>query len=168
VSPPLEEKQILLGALRGQREHILEALKGLDTQDLRRALLPSGWSCLGLVNHLSFDVERFWFQAVVSGDESVIAEVLGSSDNAWNVSADEAVEDLLRRYKENTERANAIIASHSLDVAPAWWPSFFGSWRLHSLREVLIHVVTEVATHAGHLDAARELIDGKQHLVLTD
>jgi hypothetical protein len=28
-------------------------------------------------------------------------------------------------------------------------------------------VITETATHAGHLDAARELIDGGQWLVLT-
>jgi hypothetical protein len=32
----------------------------------------------------------------------------------------------------------------------------------------VLHVVTETATHAGHLDAARELIDGKLHLVLTE
>lgn len=168
MSPALEEKQVLLSALSGQREHVLHALEGLDTQDLRRSVLPSGWSCLGLVNHLSLDVERFWFQAVVSGDEGAIEGVLRASDTAWNVSGDERGEDVLRRYKENAERADAIIASHSLESAPAWWPDFFGSWRLDSLREIVIHVVIEVATHAGHLDAARELIDGKQHLVLTD
>jgi hypothetical protein len=27
-------------------------------------------------------------------------------------------------------------------------------------------VITETACHAGHLDAVRELIDGKQYLVL--
>ena len=29
------------------------------------------------------------------------------------------------------------------------------------MREVLLHVITETATHAGHLDAARELLDGR-------
>jgi hypothetical protein len=29
-----------------------------------------------------------------------------------------------------------------------------------------MHVITETATHAGHMDAARELIDGRQWLVL--
>jgi len=28
-------------------------------------------------------------------------------------------------------------------------------------------VITETATHAGHLDAARELIDGRTWLILT-
>jgi hypothetical protein len=44
----------------------------------------------------------------------------------------------------------------------------FGDWRLHDLREILLHVITETACHAGHLDAARELIDGRRWLVLTD
>jgi hypothetical protein len=31
---------------------------------------------------------------------------------------------------------------------------------------VLLHVVTETACHAGHLDAARELTDGRTWMVL--
>jgi hypothetical protein len=31
----------------------------------------------------------------------------------------------------------------------------------------IVHVLTETASHAGHLDIARELIDGHQWLVLT-
>ena len=80
------EQQVLLGALNRQREHVLEAVEGLGTNDLRRQVLPSAWSCIGLVNHLSLDVERFWFQAVIAGDQLAIQDVLASSDNAWNVS----------------------------------------------------------------------------------
>jgi hypothetical protein len=29
-----------------------------------------------------------------------------------------------------------------------------------------MHVITETAVHAGHLDAVRELIDGRQWIVL--
>jgi Protein of unknown function (DUF664) len=29
-----------------------------------------------------------------------------------------------------------------------------------------MHVITETAVHAGHLDAVRELIDGRQWMVL--
>jgi hypothetical protein len=32
----------------------------------------------------------------------------------------------------------------------------------------VLHVLVETATHAGHLDAVRELIDGRKWLVLTD
>lgn len=56
----------------------------------------------------------------------------------------------------------------TLDAAPAWWPEFFANSRLDSVREVVLHVITETACHAGHLDAVRELIDGKQWLDLTE
>ena len=168
ASATSNEIQALLRALKNQREHIFEAIQGLDVEDLRRQVLPSRWTCLGLVNHLSLDVERFWFQAVTAGDATVVEDVLGSSGNAWDVGIEDSAEAVLEGYRHNIERADAIIASGSLDAAPAWWPEFFGSWRLESLREIMLHVITETAAHAGHLDAARELIDGKQHLVLTE
>jgi uncharacterized damage-inducible protein DinB len=163
------ERQVLSRYLKGQREHIFEALQGLPVDDLRRQVLPSRWTCLGLVNHLSLDVERFWFQAVVAGEPAAIEDVLGASGNAWDVGIENSAEEVLQGYRRNIERADAIIAGGSLDAAPAWWPeSFFGSWRLDSVLEIVLHVITETAAHTGHLDAARELIDGRQHLVLTE
>jgi len=71
--------------------------------------------------------------------------------------------------RREIELADAIIAATSLDSAPAWWPEdLFGSWRLDDLREILLHVIAETACHAGHLDAAGELIDGRQWIVLTE
>jgi hypothetical protein len=31
---------------------------------------------------------------------------------------------------------------------------------------IVVHMLVETATHAGHLDAAAELLDGRQHLVV--
>lgn len=162
------EKELLLRVLNGQRRHLFQAVEGVDETDLRRPILPSGWSCLGLINHVSSDDERFWFQAVIAGEQSAIDEALASIDNAWEVSANKSAEAVLEEYRDNIDRSDAVISDRTLESAPAWWPDFFGSWKLETLREVLLHVITETATHAGHLDAARELIDGKQHLVLTD
>jgi uncharacterized damage-inducible protein DinB len=162
------ERQVMLRYLRAQREHIFKALEGLEDDDLRRQVLPSHWTCLGLVNHLSLDVERLWFQAVIAGDQAAVADVLGSAGNAWDVGPEDSADAVLEGYRRNIERADAIIATASLDAPPAWWPEdIFGSWRLDSVREIVLHVITETAAHAGHLDAARELIDGKQHVVLT-
>jgi uncharacterized damage-inducible protein DinB len=158
---------VLLGALSRQRQHVFEAIEGLDARDLRRQLLPSGWTCLGLINHLALDVERFWFEAVIAGERGAVQDVVTSSGNAWDVSPGEPAEAVLQRYRGNIERANAITGARPFDGAPAWWPDFFDSFRFHSVREIVLHVVTETATHAGHLDVARELIDGKLHLVLT-
>ncbi len=155
--------------LENVRQHILNALDGVDDAGLRRPVLPSGWTCLGLVNHLSVDVEHFWFQAVIAGEQAAIADVLGSTRNAWDVDASEPAEEVVARYRQNIECAEAIVSTHDLDAAPGWWPeNLFSSWRLDAVREIVLHVIVETATHAGHLDAARELIDGKLHLVLTE
>ncbi|MGC9156486.1 MAG: DUF664 domain-containing protein, partial [Ferrimicrobium sp.] len=79
VSEMSKEYQALSSSLTHQRSHIFEALAGLESKDLHRRMLPSHWTCLGLVNHLSLDVERFWFQAVIAGDQSAIADALDSA-----------------------------------------------------------------------------------------
>ncbi len=53
------ESKTLLSYLGAQRDHVLGILEGLDEDVLRRPVLPSGWTCLGLVRHLALDVERF-------------------------------------------------------------------------------------------------------------
>lgn len=165
--PPGAESETLVACLNAQRRHVLGILDGLDEDALRRPVLPSGWSCLGLLRHLALDDERFWFRGVVAGEQKVIDEVTGTSDDAWQVGPGVPVEEVFKTYRQQVELANAIIAATPLDAAPAWWPeSLFGSWRLDNLREVILHVLTETAVHAGHLDAARELIDGKTWLVL--
>jgi len=64
-----KESQALLSSLADQRHHVLGVLEGLSEEDLRRPMLPSQWTCAGLVHHLAIDVERFWFRAVVAGEQ---------------------------------------------------------------------------------------------------
>ena len=162
-----DEKGILVAYLDAQRRHVLGILDGLPDADMHRAVLPSGWNPAGLLKHLALDDERFWFQAVVAGDQPVI-ESIGKDGDAWQVPADVPAADIVTLYRREIERSNAIIAATTLDAPPAWWPDFFGTFRLDNLRDVLLHVITETACHAGHLDAARELIDGKRWMVLTE
>ncbi|MEO6998816.1 MAG: DinB family protein [Terracoccus sp.] len=160
------ETDLLLGHLRAQRQHVLGIVEGLDDEALRRPVLPSGWSIAGLVNHLALDDERFWFQAVMAGDPGVIAEVESADGSAWQVPSEMSARSVIGRYQDEIARSDHVIAATPLDAEPRWWPTFFGEWRMNSLREVLLHVITETACHAGHLDAARELIDSKQWMVL--
>jgi hypothetical protein len=163
----LDERATLLASLNEQRNHVLGILEGLSDEDLRRAMLPSGWSCIGLVHHLALDDERFWFRAVIAGEQSVIDELDGAG-NAWQVASDVPATDVFDLYRHEIDGATAIMTSTSLDAAPAWWPDFFGDWRLDNVREVILHVITETACHAGHLDVVRELIDGRRWMVLTE
>lgn len=163
----VDERSMLLSYLDAQRDHVRGILEGLPEEDLRRPVLPSGWSCLGLVQHLSLDVERFWFCAVIAGQQNVIDE-LDAAGDPWQVASVVAAEDVFELYRKEIERANAIITATSLDAAPAWWPDFFANFRLDDLREIILHVISETACHAGHLDVVRELIDGRKWLVLTE
>jgi hypothetical protein len=157
----------LLAHLDAQRQHVLGVVEDLDDAALRRALLPSGWTFLALVQHLTVDIERFWFRAVIAGEAAVVDEFAVDGSNPWEVADDAAADTVLAAYRDEIARANAVIAATPLDAAPAWWPAdVFGDWRLDDLREVVLHVITETACHAGHLDAARELLDGRRWLVL--
>jgi uncharacterized damage-inducible protein DinB len=156
----------LLRFLQVQRDHVLGTVEGLSEEALRRPVLPSGWSCLGMVQHLTLSVERLWFRAVVAGDPEVI-DLVGSQDSAWQVASGVPAADVLDRYRYEASLADAVIAASSADADLVWWPFPESEWRLHSLRDVLLHVITETACHAGHLDAVRELIDGRQWLVNT-
>lgn len=159
---------VLLSSLNSQRDHVLGILDGLSDDDLRRPVLPSQWTCLGLVQHLALDVERFWFRRVLAGESAGPAEDAGAAEDAWKVSPDRPAKAVLDLYRQEIELASAIIAATPLDAVPAWWPAeLFGSWRLHDLREIILHVIAETACHAGHLDAVRELIDGRTWLILT-
>ena len=62
------ERELLLGRLDGQRHHVLTQVDGLSDEQLRRPVLPSGWSCLGLLRHLTLSDERYWFEVVVAGE----------------------------------------------------------------------------------------------------
>jgi uncharacterized damage-inducible protein DinB len=166
-SQPQDPEHGMLSAYLGsQRRHVLGILDGLDDEALTASVLPSGWTPLGLVQHLALDVERFWFSCVMAGDKDEIAQ-LDDIENAWVVPEGTSPSQVLDRYREETDRAVQVAGSMSLDQEPAWWPEFFGDWRMDNLREVMMHVFGETATHAGHLDAARELIDGRQWRVLT-
>ena len=160
------EKELLLTRLAGQRRHVLAQLEGLGEDQLRRPVLPSGWSCLGLVRHLTLSDERYWFEVVMVGGS---LDFWPEGTNAdWVVADDEPADEVLQAYQHAIEAADAIIDRFRLDDPPLrpeeWWAE--AGLSFPDLRSILVHVLVETANHAGHLDAVRELLDGKQYIVL--
>jgi uncharacterized damage-inducible protein DinB len=160
------ERALLVGRLAQQRRHVLAQLDGLSDEQLRRPVLPSSWSCLGLMRHLTLSDERYWFGVVVAGEP---LDFWPEGDNGdWQVGSNEPAEQVVAAYHEAIDRSDRIIAARSLDQPPAqpeaWWAE--AGMKFENLRAVLVHVVVETATHAGQLDAVRELIDGRQYVVL--
>jgi hypothetical protein len=158
------EHEPFLSSLNDQRDHVLGIIDGLPEEALRRPMLPSGWTCLGLVQHLALDVERFWFRGVIAGEKVELCQ----ADEAWRVGRDTGSEEVLGRYQQEAKRADEIITRTPLNTVPAHWPQDWpDSDKLANVREVLLQVISETACHAGHLDAVRELIDGRKWLVVT-
>lgn len=101
---------------------------------------------------------------MVAGEPVALAD----DDEAWQVAAATPAESVLDAYRAEACRSDAVIAATALDADPAWWPvEVFADLPVRNLRGTVLHVLTETACHAGHLDAVRELLDGRQYLVLT-
>jgi Protein of unknown function (DUF664) len=90
----------LLSELDGQRAHVLGTLEGLSDDSRRRPVLPSGWTCLGLLQPLALDVERFWFCGIVAGQTSETGD--SDSSNAGVVPQDIPAESVLERSTRDT------------------------------------------------------------------
>lgn len=86
----------------------------------------------------------------------------------WTAPDLQSDEELLEQYAYECALATAVIDETGLDAEPAWWFEDSGDPPYASLREILLHVIVETATHAGHLDICRELVDGGQRLVLDE
>src|SRR5712692_1340227 len=107
------EMNLLRETLNEGRKHVLGILDGLSDEDLRRPVLPSGWTCLGLVNHLALDVERFWFTHVAAGQPEEPSE---PGEDAWKVGPDIPAAAVLDSYRREIERANTVISATDLEA----------------------------------------------------
>jgi hypothetical protein len=161
------ETESLVRYLDQQRESVLDIVDGLPDTLLRRAVFPSGWTCLGMIHHLAVDDERYWFRGIVAGEP---VEFPAGDDPGWLVGVDVAAADVLGLYHEEIACANAIIRVTPLETParrrdPRWdgwgWPP---PGETVNLRWVVLHMIEETARHAGHLDTARELLDGRTGL----
>jgi uncharacterized damage-inducible protein DinB len=155
VPPAGGEKESLKAALDRHREVVLWKVRGLDDEQLRRPVTPSGTTLLGLVKHLAY-VEAGWFCATFGRPAEVLASIDETDpESDLRVAPGESTADILAYYERVRGAADQVIEDFGITELGT-------SWRgdAVSLRWVLIHMVEEVARHAGHLDIVRELIDG--------
>lgn len=67
-------------------------------------------------------------------------------------------------YREQCERGNAVLEATPLDAKPVGWHGSDPDGEVSELRGIVLHMIEETARHLGHLDAARELLDGRTGL----
>ncbi len=145
------ELDTTLAFLAFARSCVLKKAGGLDEEQLRRRLVASDTTLLGLVQHLT-DAERYWFGYTLAGDDR-----WGDVDFDMVVPEDRTAEQVLADYR-------AAIAESDANIAAAGGPEARTAQPVgdeqRTLRWVLAHMTGETVRHAGHADILRELIDG--------
>jgi uncharacterized damage-inducible protein DinB len=162
VDPPLvnAERASLLAWLDYHRETLAMKCEGLSAAQLcLRSIPPSTMSLIGLVRHMA-EVERNWFQRVMSGLGDDVAgpiyyERVANPDGDFDDVDPVTVDADLATWRREIAAADAVIAGLDLDDRRS--SADRGEF---DLRWVLTHMIEEYARHNGHADLLRETIDG--------
>jgi uncharacterized damage-inducible protein DinB len=163
-----EEKQALLHFLEYQRASVLSIVEGLNEEAWHKPVVPSGWTPAGLVEHLG-DAERHWFQQVVAGSDVDLPwdEGRPAYDPEAAFICDRPAADVIAYYREQCLRSDAVLAVTPMSAPPRGKHGDPDTdEQPPSVRWVVLHMIEETACHSGHLDIARELLDGKTDLGL--
>jgi len=156
-----DPKQVLLGFLDYYRSVIACKVEGLTDAELRESRLPSGWSPLELVKHLVY-MERRWLRWGFLAEQ--VPDPRGDEDGTgrWHAGPGDTAADLVAALHAAGERTREIASAADLaDISAAGGRFTDDDPRPRpTLAWILVYVLQEYSRHAGHLDVARELIDG--------
>jgi uncharacterized damage-inducible protein DinB len=148
------EKELLTEYLDWYREAILRKMEGASEETLRKKIVPSQTTLLGIVKHLAW-VEVWWFQMVFDGRDVEDPEK-DDPDFDWRIEPHDTTAAILQLYRGACNESRAIVdATDDLGSLSARGDPKY------SLRRTLIHMIEETARHAGHADIIREVVDGQ-------
>jgi uncharacterized protein YndB with AHSA1/START domain len=159
------ERATLMAFLQAQRRSVLAIIEGLSDDQVRQAVVPSGWTPLGIIEHLG-GAEWFWFQMVLAGRADPLGPP-GEDDNEGGpFVAEDPLQEVLAFYQKQCAASDEVLARTALTASPSGEvPSHLAvADDIYTARDVVLHMIEETARHAGHLDLARELIDGRTGL----
>jgi uncharacterized damage-inducible protein DinB len=153
---------MLITFLDAQRARALAIVAGLDADRLATPVLPSGWTPLGLIEHLGH-AERHWFEEVALGSVAPLPWPQDPDEDGPFTTTRQA-DVVFAFYREQIERANAVLTSTPLSTPPRGRHNQGEADQVTDLRFIVMHMIEETARHLGHLDVARELLDGRAGL----
>ena len=148
-------------------------VEGLPEDAWQKPVVPSGWTVAGMLWHLG-GVEQHWLQRVVTGvteerpaDEEAGEDEQGGYDPEAAFTCELPSADLIANYRDECRRSDAVLAVSPLSAAPRGLgfhhdPEYTS--QITNVRWIVLHVIEETAAHSGHLEIARELLDGETRL----
>ncbi len=150
---------VLLDYLDFYRGVVAAKLAGLSADELSGSVVPSGWTPSGLVHHL-VNVERRWLEWGFLGEQVEEPWRDASADGGW-ASLELSDAELRTMLDDAGAHTRSIVETHELTDVSAVTGRFRDAATAPQLQWILLHLVQEYARHVGHLDIARELIDGQ-------
>ena len=139
------------------RRALNSCLDGLSEEQVRRSLVPSRTTLLGLVKHATF-VEKVWFDEAVTRRPRAEIGIPATPDESFVLGDDDTIAGVQRAHLDACAASRRASASLGLD------DMLYGNRRGPlPLRWVYLHVLRELAQHCGHADILREqLLSGDE------
>jgi uncharacterized protein DUF664 len=159
--------EMLRTFLRAQRESVLAIVEGLSEEAWHRSVVPTGWTPAGMLEHLG-GAEWHWFQGVVAGKQPELPGDIDEDQSPYDpmsvvFTSDASSAEVAAFYRDQCAESEAVLATTPLS-APPRGKHGLGEFEPPNVRWVVLHMIEETARHAGHLDLARELLDGTVRL----
>jgi uncharacterized damage-inducible protein DinB len=158
TAPLKSRADVFVGYLGYFRSRVISKIEGLPESALRQSRLPSGWSPVELLKHLTY-VELRWLEWGFEGRP--VTDPWGDNRaDRWYVADGETLNHLVAALRIQAERSRVVIEAHDLAETGEPGPRWDGA-EPPTLERILFHLVQEYARHLGHLDIVAELANGK-------
>jgi hypothetical protein len=146
------ERKTLVDTLAANRAEILELLDGLTDEEARRSLVPSLTTLLGIVKHAAF-AEQVWFHVTLAERTRAEVGVPDNIDDSFRLALDDTINSISDSFRRVCAESDRLAFDHDLDdTAPHHKRGPV------SVRWMYVHMIEELARHAGHGDILREQI----------
>ncbi|ORM26812.1 DinB family protein [Williamsia sp. 1135] len=143
----------LAAVLDANRTALIDSVARLTDAQSRSRLVPSLTTPIALVKHCAA-AERVWFQRTVAGlAEAECDGYATGDDRSWLVDPDQTLADVIAEF--------AAVAERSRRIAQGPDPTDrFVHYRRGEVtfRWIGLHMIEELARHAGHADILVEQI----------
>lgn len=159
-----DPKTVLQHYLQQARDSLIWKLDGLSEREARYPRTVTGNNFLGLIKHC-LNTEAGYFgptfgrEFPTPGDLVPMDAYDDDLQADWYVRADETKDGLIDLYRRVAAFADETIEQLPLDAAGQvpWWPA---DRQDVTLQRIIVHVLYDLARHAGHADIMREQYDG--------
>ena len=158
TDPVASRSEVFLGYLDYFRSVLVSKLDGLPDGELRASRLPSGWTPIELLKHLTY-VELRWLEWGFEG-RNVVEPWGDNRDDRWYVAPGETLDELLTALHAQAARSRAVVEAHDLSEIGQPGDRWDGDDPA-TLERILFHLLQEYARHVGHLDIVSELAGGQ-------